>query len=610
MAAKSGENVAAALDSGQPSDKTNTATNNGEETKKETTNSSIATAETTKESNSPTNKPITAANPFTSGKFVVDSTGKVSIDYLLDGGFYRGQLAIISLKGMEKFVPGSAEFLKEAAGRALSNSEKGHIVIDDLSEGARFSGNLPEGNFNEGSHLGVKTFAMTPGDEFGFMLVPNDTVKFLYDYPGFGGDKRPLFSMVTANPNEAFHLGQLADLTGEGNTFAMEDMRFDLGTDKDYNDIIFQVRGAKGKAALMDDVVNPNKDWRKTDLGKQVLDYATGKVVKDPVTDKPIAEPPVVKDPVTDKPIAQPQVVKDPVTDKPISEPPVVKDPVTDKPIAEPPVVKDPVTDKPISEPPVVKDPVTDKPISEPPEPQVVKDPVTDKPISEPQVVKVPVTDKPISEPPVVKDAVQDRPIADEPNIKNPVQDRPIADEPNIKNPVQDKPISELSVVKNPVQDKPISELSVVKNPVQDKSISDEPIIKGSVQDMPPEAEPTVKHKIDPSSQKLAVFSAPISSSSPNSAPVVTASNQTVNAGASISPSFSVSDANGDRISNYYFSDLNSSSTSGYFTINGVKQTKEFTILAEQLSNVRFVGGSVAGTDSVSIAAYDGKVWR
>jgi hypothetical protein len=64
------------------------------------------------------------------------------------------------------------------------------------------------------------------------MLVPNGTVKFVYDNPTFGGDKRPLFSMVTANPVEGFHLGQIADITGEGNTFAIEDMRFDCRTDR------------------------------------------------------------------------------------------------------------------------------------------------------------------------------------------------------------------------------------------------------------------------------------------------------------------------------------------------------------------------------------------
>lgn len=250
VTSKSGETVTNVPDASKPADQPNTATNNGEDRKTENAETSIPTAETTKELESPTNEPVTASNRFTQGTFIVDSTGKVSIDYLLDGGLYRGQLAIVSLKGMEKFVPGSEEFIKEAAARAMSNSEKGYIVIDDLSEGARFSGNLPEGNFNEGAYLGVKTFTMTPGDEFGIMIVPNDTVKFVYDYPGFGGDKRPLFSMVTANPNEAFHLGQIADITGEGNTFAMEDLRFDLGTDRDYNDITFQVRGADRKSVV------------------------------------------------------------------------------------------------------------------------------------------------------------------------------------------------------------------------------------------------------------------------------------------------------------------------------------------------------------------------
>ena len=153
-------------------------------------------------------------------------------------------MAVFSLKGLENFETGSEAFIKEVASRSLSNSVEGHVVINDITEGAKFSGNLPDGNFNQGVHLGVKSFAVTAGGKYGLMLVPNGTVKFVYDNPTFGGDKRPLFSMVTANPVEGFHLGQIADITGEGNTFAIEDMRFDLGTDKDYNDIIFQVRGA------------------------------------------------------------------------------------------------------------------------------------------------------------------------------------------------------------------------------------------------------------------------------------------------------------------------------------------------------------------------------
>ncbi|MEG4804656.1 DUF4114 domain-containing protein, partial [Microcoleus sp. ARI1-B5] len=267
--------VTAVAEVGKDSNKQNSTATSGDQDKKVADNSQVVAVETPKELN-PTNpkSELVADNSFTSGKFIVDSTGQVGIDFLLDGGLYKGQLAIVSLKGMEKFVPGSAEFIKEVASRALSNSVKGHVVINDLSEGARFTGNLPEGNYNEGTYLGVKSFAMTSGDEFGVMLVPNGTVQEVLNNPVVGGDKRPLFSMVTANPAEGFHVGQIADVTGSGKTFAMEDMRVDFGSDRDYNDVIFQVRGATGTAVNLDAVINADKDWRKDDIGKALLAYS------------------------------------------------------------------------------------------------------------------------------------------------------------------------------------------------------------------------------------------------------------------------------------------------------------------------------------------------
>ena len=229
---------------------------------------------------------ITASpNPFTSGTFTVNSTGKVGMDFLFDGGMYQSQLAIFSLKGMEKFVPGSKEFIKEATTRALSKSVQGHVVISDLTEGARFSGKLGEENFNSGEYLGVQTFDMTPGDEFGVMVVPNGTVQEIFDNPAISGDKRPLFSMATANPLHGMQIGQIADVTGEGNTFSMEDLRVDGWTDRDYNDFVFQVRGAVGKAVLMDDVVAAGKDWRTSDLGKALVAYAQPYVTPEPAED-------------------------------------------------------------------------------------------------------------------------------------------------------------------------------------------------------------------------------------------------------------------------------------------------------------------------------------
>jgi hypothetical protein len=162
---------------------------------------------------------------FDSGVFTVGENGEVGIDYLFDGGKYKGQLAIFSLEGMEQFEPGSSEFIQEAASRALSNSELGHIVIYDATEGAKFSGKLSnEIDWNQGEYQGVKTFNMQAGDQFAIMLVPNGKVAQIFDNPDAEDALRPLFSLATANPEDGFSVGQIADVTGDGNTFVMEDL--------------------------------------------------------------------------------------------------------------------------------------------------------------------------------------------------------------------------------------------------------------------------------------------------------------------------------------------------------------------------------------------------
>lgn len=225
---------------------------------------------------------------FNSGVFTVGTSGEVAIDLLFDGGKYKGEVAIFSLTGIEEFAPGSEEFIREAAGRALSNSTSGYVVFSDQTEGAKFSGELGDKNYNSGEYLGVKTFTMQAGDRFGFMLVANGRVQQVFDNPDLGGALRPLFSMATANPEDAFHVGQIADVTGNGNTFVMEDIRVDGGSDKDYNDIIFQVQGATGTAISLDEVIDPAKDWRESDLGKEIIEYAKSEVIVDPVISPPL----------------------------------------------------------------------------------------------------------------------------------------------------------------------------------------------------------------------------------------------------------------------------------------------------------------------------------
>lgn len=214
-------------------------------------------------------KPEQITKPEVSGVFTVDSTGKVSLDYLYDGGYYQGELAIFSTKGMEHLQPGTPAFIQEAANRALSNSELGHVMISDALEGARFDGNLGEKSLNAGTYQGAKTISMTPGDEFAVMLVPHGKVQEVFDNPKIGGAKSPLFSISTSNEKFA----QMVDVTGKGHTFAFEDLRIDRA-DRDYNDIIFQVNGANTKAVDMDNVIDPAKDWRNLEVGKTILEYA------------------------------------------------------------------------------------------------------------------------------------------------------------------------------------------------------------------------------------------------------------------------------------------------------------------------------------------------
>jgi hypothetical protein len=79
---------------------------------------------------------------FETGVFTVGPKGEVGVDFLLDGGKYQGELAIFSLKGIDQFELGSEDFIQEAARRALSNSDLGYVVINDLTEGARFHGSF------------------------------------------------------------------------------------------------------------------------------------------------------------------------------------------------------------------------------------------------------------------------------------------------------------------------------------------------------------------------------------------------------------------------------------------------------------------------------------
>ncbi|AFY55680.1 Calx-beta domain-containing protein,putative calcium-binding protein [Rivularia sp. PCC 7116] len=222
-----------------------------------------------------TDDDITLIPQLDNGVFNVDTTGEFTIDLLFDAGGYESELGIFNLTGMEGLNPGSDEYIQEAARRVLSNSTNGYIVVNDDSEGAKFTGELGEKDRNEGDYSGIQTFKMNPGDNFALMLVPQGDFRDVLENPSVDGDKRPLFSLSSANPDKAVQIMQLVKGTIDGGVFGMEDLRLDGNSDTDYNDIIFHVKGALGKATPFEDLNNYNSNtWDETEAGKQLIEFA------------------------------------------------------------------------------------------------------------------------------------------------------------------------------------------------------------------------------------------------------------------------------------------------------------------------------------------------
>jgi Domain of unknown function (DUF4114) len=223
---------------------------------------------------------------FTTGTFTVDADGKVNVDYLFDGGWFRGELAVFSLEGMEQFAPHSTAFMLEAGRRALTGSAQGQILIRDNLEGAKFSANLGyEANFNTDpqKYRGVNNAVyLTPGDKVGLMLVPHTTVQETVNNPQnisqFG--KFPLFSIPEANLSRAI-AGQFGDVNATG-TIALEDTVI-YQADKDYNDMILQLEGLQGNLESLTNRINSARDWRKTNIGQELIDYTNSQFYEEGV---------------------------------------------------------------------------------------------------------------------------------------------------------------------------------------------------------------------------------------------------------------------------------------------------------------------------------------
>ena len=95
-----------------------------------------------------------------------------------------------------------------------------------------------------------------------------------------------------------------------------------------------------------------------------------------------------------------------------------------------------------------------------------------------------------------------------------------------------------------------------------------------------------------------------------NSAPVATAQDAEVlqNAAVAASTLFSISDADGDSVTQVEFWD--DTAGGGYFSVGGVEQDNNpIPVDAAQLADVQYVGGADPGTEQVWVRAFDGLEW-
>ncbi|MDB9495497.1 C2 family cysteine protease [Spirulina subsalsa CS-330] len=551
--------------------------------------------------------PVTLSADYTTGVFTVGESGDVKVDFLYDGGFYsNGEVGIFSLEGMDEFEIGSQDYIQEAARRALSGSELGHVVISDATEGAKFSGHMGEGNFNAGEYQEPNTVKMRSGDKFGIMLAANHSMEEVSE----GKTWSVRFSMATANPDDDLQFGQVADVTGDGNTFAFEDLSVD-SSDRDYNDIVFQIHGAEGEAALMDEMVAEGADWRDTETGWEILEYVRSSQETDDVT---------VDDGITDDTTV--------ITDDTVT----VETPDTE-------IVDDVVVDD------------TDTDTNDVDDPDVVVDDTSD------DTDEVDVSD-PISQGDIVRDdwatQKEDVPAQDDSHIGDTVDEKDVVNPWDQQRTFDDDydweedgfgnssstnyaptvtgydqsvysgqsrtPFFRVSdangdsIQRYYFYDSDTSSTSgyfTLNGVKQNSSFFVDAASLGAVQYVGGSQAGTESVRVyayDGKSWGSDDFRM-TTRAAINYAPVVSLYNQTVSTGLSMTPSIRVSDANGDHIQRYYFRDYNTNSTSGYFTVNGVKQSSGFSVDADKLNTVRFVGGSQSGTDSVRIYAYDGKTW-
>jgi subtilisin family serine protease len=90
---------------------------------------------------------------------------------------------------------------------------------------------------------------------------------------GLGGVSTPMFSIDSLNLGRSNQFAQVIEATANDKSFAFEDTGLWGNSDRDFNDVVFQMKGAVGSSLLLDSVIVPEKDWRSSVVGQQLEQY-------------------------------------------------------------------------------------------------------------------------------------------------------------------------------------------------------------------------------------------------------------------------------------------------------------------------------------------------
>jgi Subtilase family/Bacterial pre-peptidase C-terminal domain/Domain of unknown function (DUF4114) len=90
---------------------------------------------------------------------------------------------------------------------------------------------------------------------------------------GFGDGSTPMFSIASLNLGRSNQFAQVIEATADDKSFAFEDTGLWGNSDRDFNDVVFQIKGAVGSSLTLESTVAPGKDWRTSQVGQQVEQF-------------------------------------------------------------------------------------------------------------------------------------------------------------------------------------------------------------------------------------------------------------------------------------------------------------------------------------------------